>query len=121
MTDTSQFRDYVTGTSFALTLSRRMIDLLCQMDHYGYAFGTPATARSLHDRGLDEWMDREKVEAGHPYPQLLKFRLTEAGKAVIPLLRLAGLYTQFPVDPEPAELPDIDVKVTLRKREDAPA
>jgi hypothetical protein len=52
-----QFRDYVTGTSFCLTLSRRMIEMISQMDAYGSTYGLMATARGLSERGLVEWAE----------------------------------------------------------------
>lgn len=113
-----QFRDYVTGTSFALTLSKRMIEMLCQMDQYGYAFGHTGTARSLADHGLAEWADKDAVVAGAAYPQFLKFRLTEAGKVVMPLLRLAGLYVQHPEIPPAADLPEPVVTIRAKEPQD---
>lgn len=110
-----QFKDYVTGTSFALTLSRRMIEMLCQMDAYGYSYGLTGTARSLSERGLVEWVDRDKVSTGE-YCDFRKFALTEAGRAVIPLLRLAGLYIEYPVY-EAVEQPPIEI--SIRRRDDA--
>jgi len=35
----STFSEYVTGTSFAISLSRRQIDMLCQLDQYSFSYG----------------------------------------------------------------------------------
>lgn len=108
-----QFKEYVTSTSFALTLSRRMIDMLCQMDHYGSTWGLPGTARGLADRGLCEWMDAAAHVGEEPY--IRRYRLTEAGKAVLPLLKLAGLYIEKPDWPDPVDLPPIEI--TIKRKE----
>src|SRR5262245_28689630 len=112
-----QFRDYVTGTSFSLSLSRRMIETLCYMDRYGWALSSISTARSLHERGLVEWAHRERADAGesinYSTHEYMKFRLTDAGKAVIPLLKLAGLYPEFA--PDPVELPPVEVVIRMKE------
>jgi hypothetical protein len=105
-----QFRDYVTGTSFCLTLSRRMIEMISQMDAYGSTYGLMATARGLSERGLVEWADKEKYE-GDSLPVMFRFRLTEAGKAVVPLLKLSGLYVEYPALEPAVELPPIVVRM----------
>lgn len=106
-----QFREHVTGTSFSLTLSRRMIDALSMMDQLGVAFIHTSTARSLADRGLCDWADRETYGGGQI---IARFGLTEAGKAVIPLLKLAGLYVEMPTWDPPVDLPE--PKVYLKPR-----
>lgn len=90
----SNFRDYVTGQSFALTLSRRMIDMLCQMDQFGATFGMISTARSLEERGLCEWNPASESERSNF--EFRRYVLTDAGRAVMPLLKLAGIYIEYP-------------------------
>lgn len=100
----STFKDYVTGTSFALTLSRRQIEMICQLDQFGSSYGFISTFGALVGKGL--------AERRTDTPE--KVHLTEAGKAVIPLIRLAGLYVEYPPIPEPVELPPISVRLKER-------
>lgn len=100
-----QFKDYVTGGAFHLSLSRRQTEMLCHMDEFGWTWGYLSTASALAAKGLCE-----RVTEGE-FP---KFQLTEAGRAVIPLLKLAGLYTRLDI-PEPVELPPIEVTVKLKE------
>lgn len=44
-----------------------------------------------------------------------KVVLTEAGKAVIPLLRMAGLYVTYPPIPSAVDLPPIKVDVKMKE------
>lgn len=109
-----QFKAYVTGTSFALTLSKNMIDMLCQMDRFGYTYAGVGTARSLHDRGLAEWAPTSENISDLPPADFRRFRLTEAGRAVIPLLKLSGLYIEYPIY-EAVDLPP--TQVTIRRKD----
>ena len=102
----STFSEYVTGTSSALSLSRRQIDMLCQLDQYGFTYGFLSTCGALVAKGLVERPFTEKEG---------KVVLTEAGKAVIPLLKLAGLYVIYPTMPSAADLPDIEVHVKQKE------
>ncbi|AOI76077.1 hypothetical protein [Burkholderia sp. NRF60-BP8] len=86
-----RFRDYVTSTAFSLTLSRRQVEALCQLDQMGWCHGYLHTANALIGKGLCERAEDDGR---------LVFRLTEAGRAVIPMLKLAGLYEKFQFDRE---------------------
>lgn len=78
----SRFADYATSTAFHLTLSKPQIRCMCQIDQTGSCYLLLGTFRALEDKGLVE-----RVKGGG-------LALTEAGKAVMPLLRLAGLYVE---------------------------
>jgi hypothetical protein len=80
-----QFREYVTSGAFSLQLSRRQIELLSALDQTDKGYALLSTANALIDKGLCE---RVRLADG------MHFRLTEAGRAVIPLLKIAGLYCQ---------------------------
>lgn len=75
------FKDYATSTAFSINLSKRMVEVLLELDterkawHLYSHFLT--TAPALVRRGLVAHTGRDWV-------------LTEAGEKVIPLLRLAG-------------------------------
>lgn len=101
-----QFKDYVTGGAFNLSLSRRQTEMLSNMDQFGCSWGYLSTGNSLIAKGLCE-----RVTDG----EFAKFQLTEAGKLVIPLLKLAGLYTQMDI-PAAVELPPIEIQITRREQ-----
>ena len=44
------------------------------------------------------------------------FRSTEAGHAVVPLLKLAGLYVEYPERAPTVKTPEIDFSVMLKPR-----
>lgn len=100
-----QFKDYVTGGAFHLSLSRRQTEMLSHMDEFGCAWGGIGTAGALIAKGLCE-----RVTEGE-FP---RFQLTDAGRAVIPLLKLSGLYTCIGT-PDPVDLPSPEVRVTLKE------
>ena len=100
-----QFKDYVTGGAFHLSLSRRQTEMLSHMDQFGYSWGYLSTGGALVAKGLCERVTDDQ------FPQ---FRLTEAGKLVIPLLKLAGLYTRLDI-PDPVELPPIEIQITRKE------
>lgn len=108
----SRFAEYVTSTAFHLTLSRRQIEMLSQLDQISGTWGYISTSSALIDKGLCERVEVESQVPGNPPYTTL--RLTEAGRAVIPLLKLAGLYVELPRLPEPAEIPPIEVAVRLK-------
>ncbi len=93
----NNFKNYTTSTAFSLSLSRAMIDSLCILDQYGTFYVTRHTYLSLWNRGLIE----QDNAAGSDLPETLKnqispcVKLTEAGKAIIPLLKLSGLYIKY--------------------------
>lgn len=78
------FREYVTQTQFSLTLTKRMVDMICVLDEgiecHGYSYFL-TTVSALIMRGLAEYDCDEK---GH--------KLTVAGKLVAELLREAELF-----------------------------
>jgi hypothetical protein len=93
------FREYVTSTAFALTISHRQIEMICHIHKYGHSYLLLTTFSALNRKGLVE-----RVSNGDEFG--VTVGLTEAGKAVIPLLKLAGLYITLPdfpayVDPSP--------------------
>jgi hypothetical protein len=100
-----QFKDYVTGGAFHLSLSRRQTEMLSNMDEFGCTWGSLNTGGALIAKGLCE-----RVTEGE-FP---RFQLTDAGRAVIPLLKLAGLYTRIGT-PEPVDLPPIEVLVKRKE------
>ena len=99
-----QFKDYVTGGAFNLSLSRRQTEMLSNMDQFGCTWGYLNTGNSLIAKGLCE-----RVTDG----EFAKFQLTEAGKLVIPLLKLAGLYSYVDF-PAAVELPPIDIQISRK-------
>lgn len=115
----SQFAEYVTSTAFNLSLSKRMIEALCWMNHYGNICASTATVRSLEARGLIERKVPNPRRPDGPNddpdaPWIFSgYAMSEAGKAVIPLLKLCGLFTSYPptVPPEVFEGPKIKLKI----------
>lgn len=108
----SQFRDYVTSTAFVLTISRRQIEFISQLHQFGDSWLLLSTFDALARKGLVERV-REAKDDTHTTGTTV--RLTEAGRAVVPLLKLAGLLIEYPPMPEPVALPDITVTVKPRK------
>ena len=115
----SSFKDYVTSAAFALTISKRQIECLCQLDQLGDSWMFLTTFRALEGKGLAERVKQDLDQHQGTY-----VRLTEAGRAVVPLLKLAGLYITYPKWPEPVELPPINVivkrKPTPEQAEESP-
>jgi hypothetical protein len=97
---TERFKDYVTSTAFNLTLSKPMIDCLSQLHGRGSSWASLHTANALENRGLVERVDAEKGSAGFTY---MKLQLTDAGRAVIPLLDIAGLLIPYEKLPDFAD------------------
>jgi len=97
MTDSEQFRRYVTSTAFSLSLSGNMVAALDHIDRWGYVYGSRgrfhefgrliwSAKGGLIRRGLILWGD-QAAAAGSPAGPVL----TEAGQLVLQLCRLAGL------------------------------
>lgn len=117
----SKFSDYVTSTAFSLSLSRRQIEALCAIDHYGYTWCSFMTFASLETKGLVERKFPQKIDNEFSsevrkapdcaYYSQAEISLTEAGKAVIPLLKLAGLYIQYPERESGKEIDPVKVKL----------
>ncbi|MET3512786.1 hypothetical protein ABIC63_000551 [Pseudacidovorax sp. 1753] len=102
----SNFRDYVTSTAFALTISHRQIQCMCEIDQYGASYRLLTTFQALERKGLVE-----RVKSDEQFKEGALIQLTDAGRAVIPLLKLAGLYVEMPKwDPQPPA-PAFDVEV----------
>lgn len=110
------FRDYVTSTAFALTVSRRQIECLCQLDQYGESWLFLTTFRALEHKGLAERVPTPPSANPNHDRWGSTVRLTEAGRLVIPLLKLAGLYVQFPPLTPAADLAPAAVNVVLKPR-----
>lgn len=83
------FRDYVTSTAFKLSLSKVQIECLCQIDQLGHSWMLITTFNALAGKGL---VERRAPDVGEDHPAGVTVALTDAGRLVIPLLRLAGLY-----------------------------
>ena len=103
-TGSEQFRQYVTSTAFSLNLSLSMIAALEQLENYKWhRYPYPemrwqempralvASRGALERRGLMQWLSSETG------PQL-----TEAGRLVLELCRLAGLAAARPGSQEGA-------------------
>lgn len=85
----SQFKEYATATAFQISLSKRMIEMLLYMERDGNIHGLLplcghwfTTAGSLVRRGLAYHQEGKGYQA------------TEAGLAIVPLLKLAGFSIQ---------------------------
>lgn len=107
----SNFRDYVTSTAFALTISHRQIQCLCNIHHFGSYWALLTTFQALERKGLVERIKKdEQAKDG------TTLQLTDAGRAVIPLLVLAGLYVEPPewIHEERPKPPEFEC-VTLKK------
>lgn len=79
----SEFSDYVTSTAFSLALSKPQIECLCQIEQTGGSWQSLMTSHALQRKGL---VRRHFSDAGW------RIELTDAGRAVLPLLKLAGLW-----------------------------
>lgn len=78
-----KFKEYVRSSAFNLSLSKAMIETLLYLDGTSCSFPgvNIITIRALRDRGLT--YGKEENDQGKEY-------LTEAGKAVVNLLIIAG-------------------------------
>lgn len=101
------FSEYVQSTAFSLTLSRRMIDALYFCKRYGFIMSR-STLQSLQGRGLIESV----VEDRHDGPRTV-IKLTEAGEAILPLLKLAGLNVDYGEPPVIQPPPEVKVKLKV--------
>jgi hypothetical protein len=88
----SAFKEYATGTAFAISLSKPQIECLCQIHQTGGSWRLLTTSYALQRKGL---VIREFDGSWH-------MRLTDAGEALMPLLKLAGLWVDFTT---PAAMP----------------
>lgn len=122
----SRFAEHVTSTAFHLSLSKRMIDQLCQVEQLGRTWlmgttGYALIARGLvencdpnperGDEGLEKVTHRDLVANPAMYCTPL-VRLTKAGELLIPLLKEAGLYRDLRLEPG-VDLPE--PKVSIKK------
>lgn len=104
----SNFRDYVTSTAFALTISHRQIQCMCNIHHFGSSWALLSTFQALERKGIVERVKQDELTN-----EGATIRLTDAGRACIPLLVLAGLYVEPPewkLDPKPPELECVAIK-----------
>lgn len=106
----SNFRDYVTSTAFAMTISHRQIQCMCEIHQWGASYRLLSTFQALERKGLVE-----RIKSDEKCTDGAVIQLTDAGHAVIPLLKLAGLYVQF--KPLLPLNPGIDKEAVLVKRE----
>lgn len=116
-----RFAECVTSASFHLTLSKPQIDALSFLDHSGWSWGV-TTAMALRRKGLVDFdtVTQYNKEAG-TFDHVEGLRLTDAGKAVIPLLKLSGQYRHLmKVDEEIAPEINISVKMREKLKEDEP-
>ena len=97
----SEFSDYVTSTAFSLTLSRPQIEMLCQIEATGGSWQSLMTSHALQRKGL---VLRRFDDSGW------HLQLTDAGRAVLPLLKLAGLWVDLTREPA-VQLPPPSVSV----------
>ena len=104
----SIFREYVTSTAFKLSLSKVQIECLCQIDQLGHSWMLITTFNALAGKGL---VERRPAPRGDDHPAGVTVGLTEAGRAVLPLLKLAGLYHEIPKWEPPADVPPIEISV----------
>ena len=94
----SVFSEYVTSTAFNITLSRNQISCLCAVGQMrGPWGGTVGSSRALIHKGLITHRSEQNPQyPNRPEIQIQIWELTEAGKAMIPLLKLAGLWIEYP-------------------------
>ncbi len=104
----SEFSEYVTSTAFHLRLSKVQIDCLCQIHQIGQSWMLITTFNALAGKGL---VTRVRLDAERDHPAGATVRLTEAGEAIMPLLKLAGLYREFPKFPAPLKQPEVSVRL----------
>lgn len=107
----SRFSEYVTSGAFSLSLSRRQVEMISHIDQLGYSWGYLSTCSALIEKGMVERIDAEGDET---QLYMRKVVLTEAGRAMVPLLKLAGLYVEIPKTPEPEPQPDIKVSIRCK-------
>lgn len=100
----SAFKEYVTSTAFKLSLSKVQIECISQIDQLGASWMFISTANALIGKGLIERATQANDVPDNEFGGRMK--LTEAGKAVVPLLKMSGLYVVFPKWPEPVQLPE---------------
>lgn len=106
-----QFKDYVTGGAFQLSLSKRQAEMLSHIDQMGSTWGHLSTFGALESKGLVKRIQSEQAEEGNDSLAFKRVCLTEAGIALIPLLKIAGVYSEIPKH-ECLELPP--PRVTLK-------
>ncbi len=105
------FSEYVTSTAFRLSLSKPQIECLCQIDQLGGSWMLTTTFNALSGKGL---VERTAAAAAPNEFITSNVKLTQAGEAVIPLLKLAGLYRELPKWEPPAPQPEINITIKRR-------
>lgn len=86
----SNFRDYVTSSAFVLSISHRQIQCMCEIHQWGASYRLLSTFQALERKGLVE-----RIKSDEKCTDGAFIQLTEAGHAVIPLLKLADLYVEL--------------------------
>lgn len=118
MSESSLFSSYVTSTAFSLSLSRPQVRMLCDLDYWGpRIFAHLNTASALVGKGLVERIPPAEVDLLPESERVWaaqQFRLTEAGRAVIPLLKLAGMYLERPELPPVAETLEPEIRLRVK-------
>lgn len=82
---TAAFKEYATGAAFSISLSKPQIECLCQIEQRGGSWAYLMTSHALQRKGLI-------VREFDGVKERWSMALTEAGAALIPLLKLAGLW-----------------------------
>ena len=77
------FREATTSTAFHLSLSKRMIDMLCLINEH----------QVMRFVGYSHWLNTTKALRAKGLVECQRYELTEAGRLVVNLLQEAGLYS----------------------------
>lgn len=88
------FRSYTTSAAFRLSVSHQMIDMLLCIHAGREPIRNSAVANGLAHRGLINW--RLEREARNPLGAIHTYEITDAGRALVPLLEMAGFEAQAP-------------------------
>ena len=114
-----QFKDYVTGGAFHLSLSKRQVEMMGHLHQFGSTWGYLSSCNALVAKGLAERIDGEdRLVDGVVVPNPGTVVLSEAGKAVMPLLILAGLYQPWEV-PQAVHIPAPEVRIKRREESES--
>lgn len=113
---TDAFRNYATSTAFSISLSKRQVEYLLHVaaGSIGYIESghSLTTGSALERRGLIEKQKLKQkftdVCGQEKISTWIRPKLTEAGEALVPLLRIAGFEVVPVVSPLEAFLTDIE-------------
>lgn len=95
------FKDYATGAAFSISLSKPQIECLCQIEQTGSSWLLLTTSYALQRKGLIERHFNGDEGRGKRWTM----QLTDAGRALLPLLKLAGLWVEYPPPPPSIPIP----------------